>query len=70
MTEPAPAMAETATKEVLAVIGELAHELQPHRRPPLTVRLDSKLDRDLGFDSLARAELLLRLDANLQGSAA
>lgn len=44
------------------MIGELALELQPHRRLAPAVRLDSRLDRDLGFDSLARAELLLRLE--------
>jgi 1-acyl-sn-glycerol-3-phosphate acyltransferase len=59
-TDPVPG-ADPA-KALLAMIGELALELQPHRRLAPAVRLDSKLDRDLGFDSLARAELLLRLD--------
>jgi acyl carrier protein len=49
-------------KALLAMVSELALELQPHRRGGSAVHLDSRLDRDLGFDSLARAELLLRLD--------
>jgi acyl carrier protein len=48
--------------DLMAVVRELAIELQPHRRTSLTVNLDSSLDRDLGFDSLGRAELLLRLE--------
>jgi 1-acyl-sn-glycerol-3-phosphate acyltransferase len=34
--------------------------LHPRRRPPVT--LDSRLQQDLGLDSLSRAELLLRLE--------
>src|SRR5204862_478417 len=37
---------------------------QPHRPPP-PVQLDSSLERDLGLDSLGRAELLLRVEAEL-----
>ena len=54
--------ADDAGTELVAVIGELVLELHPHMRRTLVVRLNSNLDRDLGFDSLARAELLLRLD--------
>jgi 1-acyl-sn-glycerol-3-phosphate acyltransferase len=54
--------ADDAGAELVAAIRELVLELHPNMRRRLVVRLDSNLDRDLGFDSLARAELLLRLD--------
>lgn len=47
---------------LLAVTRDVAVMLHPHRRLTLRVSLDSALDRDLGFDSLGRAELLLRLE--------
>src|SRR6516165_11880901 len=40
----------------------LAHELRPRRRTALRAGLDSSLERDWGFDSLSRAELLLRIE--------
>ena len=40
----------------------LAHELHPRRRTALRAGLNSSLDRDWGFDSLSRAELLLRVE--------
>ena len=46
---------------VLSTIRDLTVELHPEWRKTLIVRGDSELDRNLGFDSLARAELLLRL---------
>ena len=48
--------------ELLAVIRDVAVMLHPHRRLMLRVDLDSALDGDLGFDSLGRVELLLRLE--------
>jgi len=51
-----------AGTRLLAVVRELAQELQPRKGARLDVRLDSNLDRDLGLDSLGRAELLQRLD--------
>ena len=51
------------TEEVLIPILEaLARELRPRRRRAPRVDLDSALERDLGIDSLARVELLLRLE--------
>lgn len=47
-------------KALLDIVGKLAAELSPGRRTAAT--LDSTLDRDLGFDSLARVELLLRCE--------
>lgn len=47
---------------LLRVIEELVHELHAKRRVAHTVTLDSSLDHDLGLDSLARMELLARLE--------
>jgi len=47
---------------LLETFRQLASELHPRESSALIVRLDSSLDRDLGFDSLARVELLARLE--------
>ena len=47
-------------KTLLEIVGTLAAELRPGMRTAVT--LDSALDRDLGFDSLARVELVLRCE--------
>jgi acyl carrier protein len=58
VTDPGPSRAD----ELLAIVRSLHAEL--HRAQPgaESVTLQSALDRDLGFDSLARVELLLRLE--------
>jgi len=51
---------ETAAR-LLAVVREVAVELHPHlAKAP--VGLDSVLDKELGFDSLGRVELLVRIE--------
>ena len=45
---------------VMKIARELARELQPGRRAVERAGLDNSLDQDWGFDSLSRAELLLR----------
>ena len=49
------------TRGLLHVIHQLVEELHPDIGSP-HVELDSSLDRDLGLDSLARMELLTRLE--------
>ena len=44
------------------IIGELAAELRPGRRGPLALTSQTRLDRDLGIDSLGLAELLTRIE--------
>src|SRR5882757_7557685 len=48
--------------ELLAVVRELVRELSPQRLKRGDVTLASRLDRDLGIDSLARTELILRIE--------
>jgi 1-acyl-sn-glycerol-3-phosphate acyltransferase len=51
--------AAAAEATVLAIVAAVAGELHPQRR--VAVTLDASFDRELGFDSLARSELLLRV---------
>jgi len=51
---------EPAAERLLAVVDALAHELDPARE--LRAELASSIERDLGIDSLARVELLLRIE--------
>jgi len=60
LSEPVHAQAPEPAA-VLEIVQELARELQPQRRTH-GVSLDSSLERDLGFDSLGRVELLARLE--------
>jgi 1-acyl-sn-glycerol-3-phosphate acyltransferase len=57
---------ENASPEVVAkftrLVRDLVWELHPEMQRRVTVTLDSDLDRDLGLDSLGRAELVLRID--------
>lgn len=49
-------------RELLRVVAELVRETHRREAPRRALALDSRLDRDLGLDSMARAELLLRLE--------
>ncbi len=48
--------------QLLGLVEQLAIELHPDRRRRLDVQWESRLDRDLGIDSLGRAELLSRIE--------
>ncbi len=50
------------SEHLLKTVHALAVELNPRHIAPGLVTLDSVLDRDLGFDSLGRVELLVRLE--------
>jgi acyl-CoA synthetase (AMP-forming)/AMP-acid ligase II/acyl carrier protein len=52
---------EQAVALLLSAVAALAAERHPGRLRP-DVELDSRLDHDLGYDSLARAQLLSRLE--------
>ncbi len=51
---------------MLAVVAEVAREARPHVEAYVT--LDSSLERELGLDSLARVELVLRLEREFASS--
>jgi 1-acyl-sn-glycerol-3-phosphate acyltransferase len=57
--------AEPGAEQVLAVVREMAVAARPEEEPP-KVRLDSSLEADLGLDSVARAELVGRLERALE----
>jgi len=57
-----PAHEEAIAVRVVGIVRDLALELRPRRGRAPRVDLDSDLDRDVGLDSLGRAELLVRLD--------
>ena len=48
-------------KELLQVVNVLVKEVQPHR-PPKTITLDTRFEKDLGLDSLTRVELISRVE--------
>lgn len=58
MSDPSRAANDAA--EVLRIVRALVAELRPGKTPEAA--LDSHLERDLGFDSLARVELLARIE--------
>jgi 1-acyl-sn-glycerol-3-phosphate acyltransferase len=59
---PPVAPAADAAATVLQVVAALARETRAGGGDMPPPRLDTALERDLGFDSLERAELLLRLE--------
>lgn len=61
MTEAAPSRQVATEDAVIAVVRDLALDLHPDRRERISVGVDSHLERDLGIDSLGRAELVHRL---------
>lgn len=48
------------TAELLVVVARVAREAHPHAQPQVT--FDSSFEKDLGLDSLARVELVLRVE--------
>jgi 1-acyl-sn-glycerol-3-phosphate acyltransferase len=54
--------APTVAAGLLDIARDLHHELHPRSRAGERAGLDSALERDWGFDSLSRAELLLRVE--------
>ncbi len=50
------------TSTLLSTIRDLAAELHTRPKAAIQITLDSSLERDLGFDSLGRVELLTRIE--------
>ncbi|CDH46651.1 AMP-dependent synthetase and ligase [Candidatus Contendobacter odensis Run_B_J11] len=63
---PSPSLAEETAAHVLELLRALLRELHPSERGAITLTLDSHVDRDLALDSLARTELLRRIEAQFQ----
>ncbi len=53
---------KVAPERLLRLIGELVRELNPTQADDARITVDSLLDRDLGFDSLTRVELVARVE--------
>ena len=53
------------TSKLIEIIRALTHELQP-ARSHIRIGIDTDLNRELGFDSLSRVELLLRIERGLE----
>ena len=49
-------------RHLLELVQALVAEIHPQRGAPSSITLDSALDRDLGLDSLARVELIARIE--------
>ena len=59
---PAPANTEDAATRLLSLMRELLLEIRQSERDTPALTLDSHVDRDLALDSLARTELLRRIE--------
>ncbi len=57
---------EIKPEKLLAIVAEVVREARPNVRPQAT--LDSSLERELALDSLARVELVLRLEREFGAS--
>jgi len=59
-------MTQTNVEQLLEVVQQLAKEMHPERRHAAPVTIDSSLDKELGFDSLSRVELLQRVETSFK----
>jgi acyl carrier protein len=68
MNQAAAPQAESPmyAEKLLALVAAVAKEARPHVEPHAS--LDSSLERDLGLDSLARVELVLRVEKEFGAS--
>ena len=62
-SESLGAASDRASRErtLLAIVAELVKELRPRSKRPVDISVSSRLERDLGIDSLGRTELMLRI---------
>jgi 1-acyl-sn-glycerol-3-phosphate acyltransferase len=65
-TQDAGARGPPRDADLIALIAELVREMRGERGERIEVRPASRLDRDLGIDSLGRTELILRIERRFQ----
>jgi 1-acyl-sn-glycerol-3-phosphate acyltransferase len=53
---------EADKRDLITVVSELVRELHPQRFRYIDILPSSRIERDLGIDSLARTELILRIE--------
>ena len=58
----APDNVEQHRNDLIALMRDLVQELHPQRSRLIDVNPSSRIERDLGIDSLARTELILRIE--------
>src|SRR5512136_1906074 len=58
----APGNVEQHRNDLIALVRDLVRELHPQRSRFIDVSPSSRIERDLGIDSLARTELILRIE--------
>jgi len=61
-THPVERDQQQAAERVLAAVRAFVREVNPGRAATLAMGLDSRLDKDLGLDSLGRVELIARTE--------
>ncbi len=61
-----PSQGRASERALIAVIRELVNELHPQRAKLMHVSASSRLERDLGIDSLGRTELILRIERSFR----
>src|ERR1035437_10607834 len=63
-TDPSAAATEQEMRErdLIGVIAQLVRELHPQRVRFIDIVPSSRIERDLGIDSLGRTELILRIE--------
>ena len=53
---------ELRERDLIALVAELVRELHPQRIRFIDILPSSRIERDLGIDSLGRTELILRIE--------
>jgi acyl carrier protein len=59
---PGNAEGEIRQRQLIAVVTDLVRELHPQRIRFIDITPASRIERDLGIDSLGRTELILRIE--------
>ena len=71
MTQSATGSAEGPhTRDLTEVVAGLVRELHPQRARFIDIQPTSRIERDLGIDSLGRTELILRIERAFRRAAA